>query len=565
MKTHTRARPALLTTLICLLALLMVACGGGPGNGTPQAAPANKQVMRYPIGSQDFGDLDPATSDSSNDYLAVSLIFGGLVHLRSDNSVAMELASSYHVSSDGLSYTFKLKPGLEFSDGTPLTATDVAYSINRALLPTTASPTAAFLVSIKDALALLGGKVPTLIGDSLIVQDPQTITIVLSSPASYFLQELAGLNARVVNRALIDKYGTSWTDHLEQGAGAGLFKVASYSHSQGMVMVPNTNYSGTKARLQKFEFVPSGDAATVYKEYLANQIDFTAVPLPDLASAKTRKDFHSASALSITFLQMNYLAKPFDNVHIRQAFDLAIDKDVLASTVLRGAYAPTNHIVPSGMPGYSPNLKGPIGSSTAGDKTKAKQLLQQGMQEEGDSSVSALPALNLTIASGSQDIQNVAEAIVQQWQNVLGITVQLKTVDPNTFIVQDLSATTGHTGPLQLWLVGYSYLADPYFWLNSWFGASASFNFANYGRTTGSLASEQQAVQQELARAAANPNPAQRFQEYNDAEQKIVNDVGWAPLIQGISYALINSKLQNVGANGPDGKTMTWSDVYVAQ
>jgi oligopeptide transport system substrate-binding protein len=86
---------------------------------------------------------------------------------------------------------------------------------------------------------MVTGKIPTLIGDSLIVRDPQTITIILSTPAPYFLQELAGLNTHVVNKALINKYGTSWTDHLGESAGAGIFKVASYSHSQGLVLVPD--------------------------------------------------------------------------------------------------------------------------------------------------------------------------------------------------------------------------------------------------------------------------------------------------------------------------------------
>ena len=569
MKTHTRARPALFTTLLCLLALLVVACGGGPtAQNSAKAASPDKQVLRYPIGIPDFASLDPALSDAATDYLAVSLIFPGLVQLKSDNSVALDLASSDQVSPDGLSYTFKLRSGLEFSDGTPLTANDVAYSINRTLTPETASPTASLLSSIKDFLPMLTGKISTLIGDSLIVHDPQTITIVLSAPAPYFLQELASLNTRVVNRALIEKYGKSWTDHLELGAGAGIFKVASYSHSQGMVLVPNPNYYGPKARLQKFEFLPSGDPATVYKEYLAGQLDFTTIPLTNLDADKSRQDYHHAPALSMTFLQMNYLARPFDNIHIRQAFDLAVDKDVIARTVLHNAYTPTNHIVPGGMSGYDAKLTGPAGvNSTAGDKTKAKQLLQQGMQEAGYSSVSALPAITFTYPNLGQDFQNAAEAVVQQWQNVLGITVQFKVEAPSTFLQQDLGATLGHSGPLQVWLLGYTYLADPYFWLNSFFGVGGSFNFENYGQNTSNpaVASEQQAVQQDLAKAAINSNTQQRLQQYNDAEQNIVNDVGWIPLIQAGIDALINPKLQNFTAAGGPPPNMAWSDVYVAQ
>ncbi len=560
MREQTRTRSIKFSLFICLLVLVMVACGGptSTSQSNAAAAPPDKQVLRFPIGAADFASLDPATSDATTDYTAVSLIFPGLVQLNSDNSVTLDLASSYKVSSDGLSYTFTLHPNLTFSDGTPLTASDVAYSINRALTPATASPTASFLSGIKDFLPMLTGKIKTLIGDSLIVNDPQTITIVLSSPAPYFLQEMAGLNTHVVNKALISKYGTSWTDHLEEGAGAGVFKVASYSHSQGMVLVPNPDYYGAKARLQKLEFLPSSDPATVYKEYLASQVDYASIPLADLAGAKSRNDYHHAPVLNIDFLAINFLARPFDNVHIREAFALAIDKDVLASTVLHGAYTPTNHILPQGMPGYNQNLTGPDGvSSTAGDKTKAQQLLQQGLQEAGYSSVSALPAITFTYPNLGQDFQNVAEAIVQEWQTVLGITVQLKVEDTATFLSRDLPATLGHAGPLQIWFLGYSYLADPFFWLNTFFGKGGSLNDGNYGQTPA-----QQAVQQELATAATNTNPQQRTQQYNDAEQKIVNDVGWISLVQGEVNVLINPKVQNLAANGLP--TKTWSDIYIS-
>ncbi len=558
MREQTCTHPILFSIFLFLLVLVMVACGSPTtSQGNAPAAPPDKQVLRFPIGAPDFSSLDPALLDATTDYTAGSLIFSGLVRLNSDNTVALDLASSYKVSSDGLSYTFTLHPNLTFSDGTPLTATDVAYSINRTLSPATASPTASFLSAIKDFLPMLTGKIPTLIGDSLIVNNPQTLTIVLSTPAPYFLQELAGLNTHVVNRALIDKYGSSWTDHLEEGAGAGIFKVASYSHSQGMVLVPNPHYYGAKARLQKLEFLPSSDPATLYKEYLAGQVDYAQIPLTNLAGAKSRHDYHHAALLNIDFLAMNFLAKPFDNVHIRQAFALAINKDILASNVLHGAYMPTNHLLPQGMPGYNQKLTGPDGvSGTAGDKTKAQQLLQQGLQEAGYSSVSALPAITFTYPNIGQDFQHVAEAIVQQWQTVLGVTVQLRVEDQATFVSRDLPATQGHAGPLQLWFLGYSYLADPFFWLNTFFGTGGSLNDGNYGQTPA-----QQAVQQELATAATNADPQQRTQQYNDAEQKIVNDVGWIPLVQGGLDVLINPKVQNLEANGP---TKTWSDVYIS-
>ncbi len=558
MRKQTRSCPMVFSIFLCLLALLIVACGGSttPPKSNAAAAAPDKQVLRLPIGVPDFTSLDPAVSNAAADFPVVNLLFPGLVKLNNDNSVALNLATSYKVSPDGLSWTFTLRPNLTFSDGTSLGAQDVAYSINRALTPATGSRSASFLSPIKDFQPMLTGKITTLIGDSLIVNSPTTITIVLGAPAPYFLQELAQLTSRVVNKALIDKYKTTWTDHLSEGAGAGPFKVDSYSHSQGMILVPNPNFFGTKARLQKIEYLPSSDPATVYKEYLAGQVDYTVVPPSNLASATSRKDYLTAPSLSISFVAMNFLAPPFNNLHIRQAFDLAVNKDVLNNTVLHNSGIPTNHLLPKGVTGFNQKLTGPDGvSGTAGDKTKAQQLLQQGLSEAGYS-LSTLPAIVFTYPNISVDTQHLAEALVQEWQNVLGITVQLRGMDFATFVSTVFPATLGHTGPLQMWFLGYGELADPFFWVNSFFTSAGSFGQGNYGQTP-----EELAVQQELETAATNGDAQQRIQQYNDAEQKLANDVAWIPIIQGVTQVLLNPKVQNYNANGP---TETPSDTYIA-
>src|ERR1044071_6131645 len=180
------SRAILVSSFLCVVALLVAACGGNPSTSpntnalTP--APPDKQVLHYPIGSNDFGSLDPALFAASTDIFAVETIFTGLVEIKSDGSIVDVMAASHQVSSDGLSYTFVLKPNVTFSDGTPLTAQDVAYSVNRALLPDTKAPLASFLSAIKDFDQIYAGKVKTLIGDSIVVQDDHTLVIKLAKP-----------------------------------------------------------------------------------------------------------------------------------------------------------------------------------------------------------------------------------------------------------------------------------------------------------------------------------------------------------------------------------------------
>ena len=160
------------------------------------------------------------------------------------------------VSSDGKSYTFHIRTGIQWSDGTPITAQTFAYSINRALSPCTASPANYYLFGIKDAQAFYSngqcssdgvtvhGTIKTLIGDSLVVTDPQTLTIVLAQPAAYFLETLCFPVSYAVPSQLIDKYGKTWTQHLADGQGFGgnMYKVTSWPHDGTLKLTVNEKF-----------------------------------------------------------------------------------------------------------------------------------------------------------------------------------------------------------------------------------------------------------------------------------------------------------------------------------
>ncbi|GHO65227.1 peptide ABC transporter substrate-binding protein [Ktedonobacter sp. SOSP1-52] len=562
-------RSALLPGILGILAILVLACSGGTGpssntNTTP--APDSKQIFRYPIGPSDFGSLDPALAVQNTDISAIQMMFTGLVALSSDGKVTDQLASNHTISSDGLTYTFTLRPNLTFSDGTPLTANDVAYSINRALLPSTKSPAASFLSPIKDFTKIISGQLPTLIDDSLIVKDDHTISIILAQPTAYFLQSLAALpTAYTVNKKVVEKYGAKWTEHLSEGGGAGPFKASSYSHNKGLTLTPNTNYYGPKPRLQRVELQQSGSTDTTYKSYQAGQLDYATIPLADLANARKRPDYKHTPTLGLNYVLMNYLAKPFNNIKIRQAFALAINKDILAQNVMYGSVLPTNHLIPQGVPGYNQALAGPASvTSTKGDLQKAKQLFQEGLQEENYQNAAALPSITLSYLAGSNDTKNLVTVLAQQWQTAFGVNMQVSSMEASA-LVQAQLGTTGKSGPLQIWTISYGNYADPQAWLSTWFAKGAPFNNANYGQNTSSNATQQQAIQSELAQADVNQNQQERLQQYSSAEQHLVDDVAAIPLYQVEAHVLINPKLQNYSLNplvtiAPND----WGNIYMS-
>src|SRR5207248_5946511 len=135
-----------------------------------------------------------------------------------------------------------------------------------------------YLGLINDSDKRTQGKIPTLINDSILTPDDNTVVLKLNKPGAYFLQALAYPTSFVVEKSLIDKYGEKFTDHLTEGGGDGPFKVASYTHGQNIVFVPNSNYYGPAPQLKKVVFPFYKDTETVYKAYQVGQVDTTSVP-----------------------------------------------------------------------------------------------------------------------------------------------------------------------------------------------------------------------------------------------------------------------------------------------
>src|SRR5229473_3225237 len=419
----------LLPTCLALMAMLLVACGGTTSTTTtfPQKAPAAQQVLNFPFENAipDLKTMDPALSTDAASIAGIDLIYTGLVQFDDNLKVQPQLASSDSLASDGLTWTFNLRHNLKFSDGTPLTSADVVYSINRALLPATKSvvgPT--YLGLIKDSDKLNAGKIQTIIGDSLLTPDANTVVIIANKKASYFLDALVYSTSYVVEKSVIDQYGANWTDHLSDNGGQGgdgPFKVQSWTRGTNITFVPNPNYYGAQPQVQKLIYPFYKDTGTNFKAYQAGQTDYSlGVPTADLATARAlpNNQFMLIPQLWINYYTMNYLVKPFDNIHIRQAFALAANKDLIVQSVYKNTYIPTNHIVPQGMPGYYPNLTGPDGTqSLLGNPDKARALLLQGLKEENWSSAAQLPLIKLTYAAGVSNFDQEVKAMITMWQS----------------------------------------------------------------------------------------------------------------------------------------------------
>jgi oligopeptide transport system substrate-binding protein len=202
--------------------------------------------------------------------------------------------------------------------------------------------------------------------------------------------------------------------------------------------------------------------------------------------------------------------------------------------------------------------------STSGDVAKAQALFKQGLQEEGWSSVSQMPPIKLTYATGSPDLANEAAALVQIWQTVLGVSVKLDAIDFNKLLTESEAAYHNPHG-LQFW--GIAWIADypdPQDWTTLQFDKDALYNQVNYGQNSSADAAQQQAVQQQLEAADVNHDQGSRLQAYNQAEQQLVNDVAWMPMEQVTVNILLKPYVKGVVYN-PQGLTPPndWGAVYI--
>lgn len=576
MQSRKNFRVSLLITLFALTPMLILsACGKGnaqaPTNLRP--APASQQNYRVPITAKDINTLDPGKATDVNSISAIDLVFTGLVSLNVQLNVQPQLAESWTASPDGLTWTFKLKPNLKFSDGSPLTSADVAYSIDRALSPAVFNATGislTYLGLIKGAAARTTGAVPSIIGTGILTPDPSTVVINVTTKTAYFLEALSYPTSYVVEKSVFDKWGDKVGDHLSDNngqGGDGPFKLQSYNHNTGLVFIPNPNFENKLPQLKHIQFEFLKDTNTAYLEFQTNQLDESGVPSPSIPQARTlpNKQFHQSPLLAIDYFGLNYLVKPFDNIKIREAMELAINKDVIAQAVWHGLVVPTNHIVPKGMFGYDPNLTGPAGvAATSGNTTKAKQLFAQGMQEEG-LTLATFPNINFTYANGSTDLANDITTVIGMWKEVLGITsIHPNAVDATT-LFSSIGNTVGNTS-LALWSVNwFADYPDPQDWVSLQFDKGEADNQINYGQNTSSDASDQVALQPQMEAADTDTNPTTREQSYFKIEQQLSNDVAWLPMDQPTSVYVLKPYVIGVVDNA---QALTpandWANIYIA-
>jgi ABC-type transport system substrate-binding protein len=343
-------------------------------------------------------------------------------------------AESWSVSEDGLTWTFKIRKGLEFSDGTPITARDWEWTIKWGL-STPGYDFAWFFFDIKNAADVAGGKKPA---DELGVRaiDDYTLEITTEKPAPYFPGIAASLY--VSPRHAFEKYGEFYSVDPKTYVSSGPFILTKLEKGKEMVWEINKNYKGVnKPYLSKIvwleppmAYLPPYEAGEVDMVIGLYTVPFTPGELARInATPELRAQAHPAPDFVTYYLGFNTIDeewKPFHDIRVRQAIAHAIDRDTLINTIMPGVAIPAYSMLMAGFPGSAPERYKDI---TRYDPALAKKLLAEAGYPDGK----GFPKVELWLRDPSPSVKSLAEGIQAQLKSNLGIEITLKPVDYKTF------------------------------------------------------------------------------------------------------------------------------------
>ena len=308
----------------------------------------------------DVSTLDPAIGYDWQNWSMIKSLFDGLMDYEPGTStLKKDLAEDYTISDDGLTFTFKLHKGVKFHNGREMTADDVKYSLERVTNPKTQSPGAGFFGSIKGVDKMADGSVTTLSGVTVV--DPYTVKIELSRPDATFLHVMAINFASIVPKEEVEKYGADFGKHP---VGTGAFKMTEWTLGQKIVFERNKDYWNTGLpHLDQINFEVGQEPVVALLRLQKGEVDVPGDGIPPAKFLEVKKDPNfskliiEGGQLNTDYLTMKVTMKPFDNVKVRQAVNMAINKERIVK-IINGRAVPANQPLPPTMPGYAKDYTG---------------------------------------------------------------------------------------------------------------------------------------------------------------------------------------------------------------
>ncbi|MEZ2126713.1 MULTISPECIES: ABC transporter substrate-binding protein [unclassified Sinorhizobium] len=338
-------------------ALAIAAASLGLAHAEDTIKQGGSMVVTY---KDDVSTLDPAIGYDWQNWSMIKSLFDRLMDYEPGTStLAKDLAEDYTISEDGKTFTFKLRKGVKFHNGREMTADDVKYSFDRVTNPQTQSPGAGFFGSIKGFDKMADGSAKTLEGVTVV--DPYTIKIELSRPDATFLHVMAINFASIVPKEEVEKSGADFGKHP---VGTGAFKLAEWTLGQKLVFERNQDYwHKGLPKLDQITFEIGQEPVVALLRLQKGEVDIAGDGIPPAKFLEVKNDPNyskliiEGGQLHTGYITMKTTMKPFDNVKVREAVNMAINKERIIR-IINGRAVPANQPLPPSMPGYAKDYAG---------------------------------------------------------------------------------------------------------------------------------------------------------------------------------------------------------------
>ncbi len=519
--------------------LALTGCGGSKTSDTTESSAAGAEsesaaeVKGVDVDTTGYLvaalNADIQTADvqkTSKDYEVPFNIFDRLVDVEVDadgnSKIVPSLAESWDISDDGLEYTFHLRQGVKFHNGNDFTAEDVAYTFHR-LLTVEGGVNTEFIDQIKGADELLAGETDTLEGVEVV--DDYTIKVTLKEPFAGFLASISSPGVSIYDSEATEAAGDQFGMDPAVTVGTGPFEFASWSFNNQLVLTRNEDYwkgaselpgvvikiiPDTETQSMMFE---SGELDILDLDYAADSVDRFTETYPDQIVQGPR--------VGIVYFTMNFNKEPFQDVRVRKAVQMSIDRQAILDALYGGRGQVEQGIFPHGLIGFNPAQE-----EIKYDPEAAKALLAEAGYADGFD-------MEIAADSSASDTMTMALEIVSDQLAEVGINAEIKNYDESTWLETRKSGELGSF--MSTWSADYN---DPDNFIYTFFGneEKTKIRSINYPDTE---------VMERVAKARTIVNEDERLAEYKALEEKIVHeDAAWVPMFSRLHLFAVSKRVQ---------------------
>ena len=529
--------------IVAALAITGAMALAGCGGGSKSAKKVSGKILTIEMGPE-VESIDPALNTTNDGANYLTYLFDNLLRTDKDGKVVPSLAQKYEVSDDGLTWTFHLRDGLKWSDGSDFTANDFVYSWQRMVDPDVAAPYAETVLGMVEGYDEAIGKpdengnqttTPDITKLRVEAPDDKTFVVHMSHPTPYFdkLATFAALSP--VKKDVVEAKPDGWTLDPKTYISTGPFKLAEWKSGSYLMLEKNENYWNKDAvKLDGIKCLLMGDQNAAFSAYEAGDaLMIKDIPTQEITTLQKRPDYRLDPQIGTYFIDLNNTLDEFKDAKVRQALSLALDRKYISETITAGTYTPAKGFVPQGVSDWDgsswyDHLTDPSVyinvDDYQGNLAKAKELLKEAGHENG----AGLPTIVYSTNDQSYH-KKIAEYLQQVWGE-LGVKVEVNIVEWKSFTPQRRSGN--YQAARDGWVMDYN---DP----------SNILQLTSTGNGNNSSKYSNPEYDALLEKAANEADPQTRFGYFHQAEEMLMRHMGVTPLLYYNEMYLQSDKIKD--------------------